>query len=1144
MPKVTAEVSLSDKYVLEEGRAFMSGVQALVRLPLMIARRDRRAGLNTAGFISGYRGSPLGNYDQQLQQAKSLLDPLNIVVQPAINEDLGATAVWGTQHVPLFEGARYDGVFGIWYGKGPGVDRSGDVLKHANMAGTTPLGGVLAVVGDDHACKSSTLPNQSELAFIDAEIPVLSPATIAEVLEYGVKGLALSRFYGGWVALKTISDLMDASAAVDLRDRFDTRDPVIDLPADGLHIRAKDTPAEKEARHRHYRLPAASAFARLNGFDTVVWPHPRPRIGIATAGKAFTQVMEALDLLGIGEPEARDIGLSVWKVGMVWPLDAQGARAFAGGLEKLLVVEERREVIEPQLRSALYALPDGRRPLILGKRGLSGEPLISDVLELDTLQVALALYDLLPEAGHNPLRRERAEGFRLRLTTRDTLKPDHVRAPFFCAGCPHNGSTVVPEGSRGLAGIGCHYMATFMPRRTEICTHMGGEGVTWMGQAPFTEEGHVFTNLGDGTYFHSGLLAIRQAIAAGVNITYKILYNDVVAMTGGQSVDGQLTPVKVAQQVRAEGVERIALVSNDPERWEGEMPSGTTYAHRDDLEAVQKDLRTHKGVSVLIYDQACATELRRRRKRGTAPKPAARIFINPAVCEGCGDCQAKSNCVAINPLETELGRKREIDQSACNIDTSCVKGFCPSFVAVEGAALKKAAAPDLTPLIADLPELTPPPATARPVNILLAGIGGLGVTSLSAMLGMAAHIDGCEVSVADQTGLAQRGGGVDAHVRIVAQGQRLPAPRISAGEADVLLAADMVQATGKTALPLVSPDRTLSFVNSALTSTAAFTLNRDVVFDKGGLMGRLRKASKRCEPLDAGGVARRLLGDAVYGHMILLGAAWQAGAVPLSRQAIERAIDLNGAEKANNHKAFALGRALYLGRIAPPKADAPFDVETFITRRMADLTAYQDAAYAARYAAVVEQARQAGSPAFLEAVARNAYKLMAYKDEYEVARLYSDPAFRQRLDSQFDNTGNLAIYLAPPLLARKDPVTGEPRKMKFGGWIFTAFGVLKGLKGLRGSLFDPFGHTEERRMERRLRDDYLRMIPALVAKLSPQTLETIVALARLPEDIRGFGHVKAASVEAAEARKAALLKQIDAVKPVPHALSQKEPAHV
>ncbi|MFT3998122.1 MAG: 2-oxoacid:acceptor oxidoreductase family protein, partial [Asticcacaulis sp.] len=639
--------------------------------------------------------------------------------------------------------------------------------------------------------------------------------------------------------------------------------------------------------------------------------------------------------------------------------------------------------------------------------------------------------------------------------------------------------------------------------------------------------------------------------------------NDVVAMTGGQSVDGQLTPVMVAQQVRAEGVERIALVSPDPEKWEGDMPSGTTYAHRDDLEAVQKDLRDYKGVSVLIYDQACATELRRRRKRGTAPKPAARLFINPAVCEGCGDCQAKSNCVAINPLETELGRKREIDQSACNIDTSCVKGFCPSFVAVEGAALKKAAAPAIDAYIADLPDITPPLPGERAYNILLAGIGGLGVTSLSAMLGMAAHIDGHEVSVADQTGLAQRGGGVDAHVRIVGRGERLPSPRIAAGEADVVLAADMVQATGKTALPLLSADRAVSFVNSALTSTAAFTLNRDLSFDRQGLMGRLRKASKRLEARDAGGVARRFLGDAVYGHMILLGAAWQAGTVPLSRFAIEEAIELNGAEKANNHKAFALGRALYLGRVEAPEAKPDvFDAEAFVARRIADLTAYQDAGYAAQYKALIDEVRASGSATLLEAVARHAFRLMAYKDEYEVARLYADPAFRQRLMAQFEDAGErnpksgnrfsgsiarqykLSVYLAPPLLARRDPATGEPRKMKFGPWAFRLFGVLKGFRGLRGTLFDPFGHTQERHMERRLRNDYVALIRRLLPLIDAHNIDLAVAIARLPEDVRGFGHVKAASVETYEARKAALIRDFEAARPEQPAQTKKEMLHV
>ncbi|ESQ79516.1 indolepyruvate ferredoxin oxidoreductase family protein [Asticcacaulis sp. YBE204] len=1126
------EVSLSDKYALDEGRAFMSGVQALVRLPMVIARRDRREGLNTAGFISGYRGSPLGNYDMQLAQAKAWLDPLNVVVKPAINEDLGATAVWGSQHVPLFEGARYDGVFGIWYGKGPGVDRSGDALKHANMAGVSEKGGVLAVVGDDHACKSSTLPNQSELAFIDAEMPTLVPSTIQEVLEFGVKGLAMSRFSGCWVALKTISDLMDASATVDLTLDYAIQTPEFAAPADGLHIRASDTPAAKEARHRHYKVPAAQAFARVNGFDRVVWPTTKKRIGIATSGKAWLQVLEALDLLGIDEAVARDLGLSIWKVGLVWPLDAQGAQDFASGFDTLLVVEERRDVIEHQLRNALYDLSN--RPKILGKRGSNGQPLISDVLELDTLHIALAIADLLPPTAE---RQAMTETFRARLMGKDAVKPDTVRTPFFCAGCPHNSSTVIPEGSRGLAGIGCHYMVTFMPRQTEVCTHMGGEGVTWMGQAPFTDEPHIFTNLGDGTYFHSGLLAIRQAVAARLNITYKVLYNDVVAMTGGQSVDGQLTPVMVAEQVRAEGIERIAVVSNDPDRWAGEMPSGVSYHHRDDIDAVQKELREFKGVSVLLFDQACATELRRRRKRNVEIRPKARIFINPAVCEGCGDCQVKSNCVAINPLETELGRKREIDQSACNIDTACVKGFCPSFVSIEGAELKKAAAPDIEPLISGLPNILPPVVGMTPVNLLLTGIGGLGVTSLSAMMGMAAHLDGLRVSVADQTGLAQRGGGVDAHVRLSRTGDL--APRIVAGEADVLLAADMVQAQGKSALPLLDTARTKVFLNGALTSTAEFTLNRDKVFDRFGLTAKLRRAAKSVETLDAGGVARKYLGDAVYGHMILLGAAWQARAIPLSRSAIERAIVLNGAESANNLKAFALGRALHLGRF---KTEAPkpevFDLDGFVSRRVADLTAYQNADYAAPYAALVAQVKAAGHDALTEAVTRNAFKLMAYKDEYEVARLHSDPAFKAQMAAQFENPDKVSVFLAPPLFAQKDPSTGLPRKAKFGAWMFTAFGLLKGLKGLRGTALDLFGYSEERRMERRLRDDYLALIPELLRTVAPHNLSLAVALARLPETVRGFGHVKAASAETYDTTRAELLAAFHAAE------SMKEVTHV
>jgi indolepyruvate ferredoxin oxidoreductase len=1126
-----SEVTLADKYALETGRAFMTGVQALVRLPMLIRQIDRAAGLNTAGFISGYRGSPLGTYDMQLEQAKDLLSAHDVLVQRGINEDLGATAVWGTQHVPLFKGARKDGVFGLWYGKGPGVDRTGDVFKHANFAGTSALGGVLALAGDDHSCKSSTLPNQSEFAFADAEMPVLSPATIDEVIDFGAKGIQMSRYSGCWIGIKTIADLMDASASVHLDPaRYKVRIPDYQLPEGGLNIRLNDTPEAKEIRHRHHRLPAAQAFARTNGFDPVVIDTPRARLGLAASGKGYLHVLDALRLLEIDAAEARHIGLRLWKVGMVWPLDPVAAKNFADGLETVLVVEERRALIEPQLRDALYSLPDGRRPHVLGKVDRWGAPLIRDTMDLDTAHVAIALFDVLPEFARTEYRKAIVDQVKARAAAKDGVTTLHQRKPFYCAGCPHNTSTTVPEGSRATAGIGCHYMVQFMPdRHSEICTHMGGEGVTWVGQAPFTDEPHIFANLGDGTYFHSGLLAIRQAVAAHVNITYKILYNDAVAMTGGQHVDGVLHPVTVAQQVAAEGVKHIVLVSDHPDRWRGHpsMPPRVSFYHRDDLEAAEAELKAIKGTTVLIYDQMCATELRRRRKRGLAPQKKERIFINSAVCEGCGDCSVKSNCIAVGPKDTELGRKREIDQSACNIDTSCVKGFCPSFVSIDGAQLKKASATDVTHLIRDLPDIVPPALNDQPYNILLTGIGGLGVTSLSAMLGMAAHIDEAEVVCVDQIGLAQRGGAVDAHIRLARMGHPLPGGRIPLGEADALIAADMVTAHGKSSLPLLSKDRTVGWLNSTLTPTAEFTLDSThTVFDVLSMTRRVKGAVETLNMIDAAGLARRYLGDAVYALMVMLGAAWQSGLVPLSRAAIERAITLNGAEIKANLMAFSLGRAFVAGRLdAPEKPEMPFDLDAFVAARIADLTDYQNAAYAQRYADLVDLARRADD-AFGEAVARNAFKLMAYKDEYEVARLYMRPEFRQALAEQFENPDRISVFLAPPILGEKD-AQGHPKKRKFGPWVFKLFAVLQRFKGLRGTAFDLFGYSAERRTERKLVADYFALIERLLTELTPEKRDIAVALARLPEDIRGFGHVKAANLAKVDAHRAELLAQFD-----------------
>ncbi len=1133
-------VTLADKYEMDSGRAFMTGVQALVRLPMLIRQIDRARGLNTAGFISGYRGSPLGTYDMQLAQAEKLLKAHDIVVQRGINEDLGATAVWGTQHVPLFQGHRKDGVFGLWYGKGPGVDRSGDVFKHGNFAGTSALGGVLALAGDDHSCKSSTLPNQSEFAFADAEMPVLAPSTIDEVIEFGTKAIQLSRYSGCWVGMKTIADLMDASTSATLdMSRYYTRIPDYELPDGGLNIRLNDPAEAKELRHRHHRLPAAQAFVRANGFDVTVRDSDKPRFGIAASGKGFLHVLDALRLLKISDAEAADLGLRLWKVGLVWPLDPVAARDFADGLETVLVVEERRDLIEYQLKTVLYSLPDGRRPVVIGKTDAQGAPLVRDTLDLDTVNVALALFAALPPVAQTEDRRAMAENLKARTAARDTIVPLHSRKPFYCAGCPHNTSTTVPEGSRATAGIGCHYMVQFMPdRHSEICTHMGGEGVTWVGQAPFTDEPHIFANLGDGTYFHSGLLAIRQAVAAHVNITYKILYNDAVAMTGGQHVDGELHPVTVAKQVASEGVKRIIMVSDKPDRWRDApgMPAKVSFYHRDDLEVAEAELKAIKGTTVLIYDQMCATELRRRRKRGLAPKAKERIFINAKVCEGCGDCSAKSNCIAVGPKETEYGRKREIDQSACNIDTSCVKGFCPSFVSLAGAELKRSEPSAIDHLIADLPDVTPPVLGDQPFNLVLTGIGGLGVTSLSAMMGMAAHIDELEVLCVDQIGLAQRGGAVDAHIRLMTQGRMIPGGRIPLGEADVLIAADMVTAHGKSTLPLMDAGHTTGFLNSRLTPTAEFTLNTNTVFDQFAMTRKVKAAVKTLNSFDAAGLSRQYLGDAVYALMIMWGAAWQAGALPLSRAAIEAAIKLNGAEVAANLRAFNIGRAYIAGRLEPEaKEETPFDLDAFIEARIADLTDYQNAGYAAQYRGLVDQARQAeaglGSTRFTEAVARNAYKLMAYKDEYEVARLYCDPDFKRSLAAQFESPDKISIFLAPPLFSEKDPHTGLPKKRKFGPWIFKAFAMLKAMKGLRGTALDVFGYTTERRAERRLVADYSRLIERLSHELAAYNYDAAVALAVLPQDIRGFGHIKLANLDKAETKRAELLKAFDDAKP-------------
>jgi indolepyruvate ferredoxin oxidoreductase len=1141
-------VTLEDKYALRSGRIYLSGVQALVRLPIMQRQRDQDAGLNTAGFISGYRGSPLGVYDNALWQARKHLEANNVRFQPGLNEDLAATAVWGSQQVNMFPGAAVDGVFAIWYGKGPGVDRSTDALKHGNATGSSRHGGVLAIAGDDHGCQSSTLAHQSEQIFQAAMIPILNPANIREYLEFGLYGFALSRFSGCWVGFKAIAETVESSASVEVDPRLDIVLPEdFEMPPGGLNIRWPDPPLETERRLHGPKMAAVAAFARANRLDRIVIDPRRPRLGIITTGKAYLDVRQALSDLGIDE-RAAALGIRLYKVGLTWPLEASRARAFAEGLTDVLVVEEKRGFIEQQLVHILYNMDAARRPSVVGKTDESGAPLLPSEGELTPSMVARVIVARLGKLGHD------AREFEQRVARLDAF--DKVlleagakiqRTPFFCSGCPHNTSTRVPEGSRALAGIGCHAMAIYVPsRNTATITHMGGEGANWIGQAPFTAEKHVFQNLGDGTYSHSGLLAIRAAAASGVNITYKILYNDAVAMTGGQPVEGQLSVPQITRQVEAEGARRIVVVSDEPHKYpkDAGFAPGVQIRHRDELDAVQRELRDTPGLTVLVYDQTCAAEKRRRRKRGLYPDPQKRVFINEAVCEGCGDCSEKSNCVSVKPVETEFGRKRMIDQSSCNKDFSCVKGFCPSFVTVHGGALRKlrkAAAAGVEDPFAELPAPRRRPLIA-PYDILVTGIGGTGVITVGALLGMAAHLEGKGCTVLDFTGLSQKNGAVMSHVRLAPRPDDLHAVRVAAGGADLLLGCDMVVAASPAALSRIEHGVTRAVINSYLSPTAAFVVNPDLDFETAAMRRNLRRAAgeDNTDFIDGTAIATALMGDSIATNLFMLGYAFQQGLVPLALEAIERAIELNGVAVEVNKRTFAWGRLAAHDRAKVEAVTGPAMRQSepqaqpllaeIIERRAAFLKRYQSGRYARRYrkaVAAVEEAEKARAPGkggLAEAAARNLFKLMAYKDEYEVARLYTDGAFLRNLHQQFEGDFRLEFHLAPPLLASRDPVTGELRKRAYGPWVFRAFRILARLRRLRGTFLDVFGYTEERRTERRLIGEYRKTLEELAAALTPDNHPHAVEIARVAEQIRGYGHIKLRNLASARERQAALLE--------------------
>ena len=1148
------DVKLDDKYDLGHSRVFVTGFQALVRLCLMQRELDRRNGLRTAGFVTGYRGSPLGGLDTQFQRARSFLQQSDIRFQGGINEDLAATAVWGSQQAELRGEGKYDGVFGMWYGKGPGVDRTGDVFRHANLAGTAKNGGVLALMGDDHTAESSTTAHQSEYHFIDVMIPVLNPAGVQEVLDYGLYGWAMSRFTGTWVALKTMHETIESTAAIDASlDRINiVRPSDFPMPDGGLNIRLNDPILTQEARLHDYKRDAMLAFVRANKLNRTITSGGRdPKIGIITTGKSYLDVRQAFDELGIDEVKCNELGIRLYKVGCAWPLSRAELQEFAKGLDLIIVVEEKRSLLEVQVREELYGTPN--QPLCIGKKDERGNWLFPVKGALDPNEVAICIGDRLLKYHRNDeiiARVARVKEFqRIAAETRDVAQ----RIPYFCSGCPHNSSTVVPEGMRAYAGIGCHYMAQWMDRSTLGYTHMGGEGANWIGEAPFSNRPHVFQNIGDGTYNHSGYMAIRAAIASNTNITYKILFNDAVAMTGGQANDGGLTVPQVARQVAAEGAKRVVVVTDEPDKYPHDTawPAGLTIHHRDDLIAVQKDLAEIPGVTVLIYDQTCAAEKRRRRKRHTFPDPDKRVIINELVCEGCGDCGVKSNCVSVQPLETEWGRKRTIDQSSCNKDFSCVKGFCPSFVTVHGATLKKGVGVAADHNLPPLPEPKLPPIDGT-YNIIVTGVGGTGVVTTGGVLGMAAHLEGRGIGVLDMAGLAQKGGAVFSYIRIAESPDKIHAIRVAAGRADLVLGGDIVVAGTRKVLAAVKKDATQVVVNTAEFLPGEFTRNADYSLPSERLKRTIQADAGRDKThfIDASSIATTLFGQSIGANMFLVGYAYQLGAIPLSSAAIEKAIELNGEAIAMNKAAFHWGRQMAADRAAVEKlikpaaaieSDARTLSESFdetVSRRVKFLTDYQNAAYAERYRRTVERVKQAeaarapGKCGLADAVARYLFKLMAYKDEYEVARLYTDGSFAKQVEAEFDGDNlRFEFHLAPPLFARIDKSTGLPRKMSFGPWIMPLFRALAKLKGLRGTAFDPFGRTLERRTERRLIADYEAVLEEIVAKLSPDNHHLAVGLAAIPEKIRGFGHVKQRHLAAAKADETALLEQFRAGTP-------------
>ncbi len=1142
------EQSLEDKYTATNGNVFMSGTQALIRLPMVQMRRDRINGLDTAVYITGYRGSPLGTYDQQLLQAQSHLQTHDITFKPGVNEDLAATAIWGTQQVPLNEYANKQGVFGIWYGKGPGVDRSGDVFRHANAAGSSEFGGVLCLAGDDHSAKSSTVQHQSDHAFISARMPMLYPSSIHEFVELGLLGVALSRYSGCWVGFKVIADTVETSAVVNVdNEKMDIHLPTdYQLPDGRLNIRWPDAFADQDVRLHEHKEKAVLAFARANNIDQWVRKPALKRFGIVASGKAYEDARQALQQLGLDESVSNELGLHLYKVRMPWPLEPQGVKAFADGLEEILVLEERREIIEQQLKTVLYY--QQHRSRIIGKQDEHGNDYLPTAATLSVSvcmrAIAERLINMDIEASIKTRLQERLRELNNHTQQQLLHTTPTERKPWFCSGCPHNTSTRVPSGSKALAGIGCHFMVLWMDRDTETFTHMGAEGVPWTSLSHYVDDKHRFVNIGDGTYYHSGYLAIRAAVSSGANLTYKVLYNDAVAMTGGQSIDGGLTPTQITHQLKAEGVWPIYLVTDEPDQYPSSaVAEGVQVRHRDYLDDVMRDLRDRTGCNAIVYVQTCAAEKRRRRKRGLMPDPDKRLFINPDVCEGCGDCSTQSNCVAVEPHETPMGRKRRINQSSCNKDYSCLNGFCPSFVTVKGGVLKRRQALKIDSSQA-LPEPQIPALTNNSWNILITGVGGTGVLTIGSVLGMAAHIDGHAAMLLDMAGLAQKGGAVQSHVRIAASPDQVTSAHIVPQGCDLLFAADAVVASSKSASELLDNKRTHAIVNTTSAPVADFVLRRDLDFADDGVAKVIKKQVKDTKHFQGfTHVAEQLTGDAISTNILMLGYAWQQGLVPVSLQALQSAITLNGVAVESNLNALHCGRVLCARPESltsllqePQTSNTALTTDALIKHRTEHLKAYQGEKLAAKYQKAIQRLSdcinaRGLNPDLLDTAAHSYARVLSYKDEYEVSRLYALPAFVQSLQNQFDGDYTIEFNLAPPLLSGTAP-NGRPKKRAMGPWVMSLFKLLQRGKVLRGTPFDVFGYTRERRQERQWISWYEQDMQRLLSSLSKDNQVIAEQLLALPDQMRGFGPVKMQAMLECEQRRKSLWQDFDAPKPI------------